>query len=123
MLAFLTPSPLRPGDVTSRGLTAGRGKDGAGEAERRMFGEELKEDLRLCDTGGGSIGRCDVIGVPGVEGAGEATATELLVAGWDRIERSGGAGLPREMRRAGKSILRNFPCEVRVNWPSFVFRL
>jgi putative protein kinase ArgK-like GTPase of G3E family len=46
-----------------------------------MFGDELKEDRRLCDIRGGSIGRCEVIGVPGVEGAGEATATELLVAG------------------------------------------
>jgi hypothetical protein len=74
-----------------------------------MFGEELKDDRRLCDIGGGSIGKCEVMGVPGVEGTGEAIAIELLVAGCDRMERSEGPGLVREIRLAGRSILKNFP--------------
>lgn len=63
------------------------------------------------------MGRFEVIGVPGVEGAGDtiAAAAELGAAGWERIEGSGGAGLLEEMRLAGRSILRNFPWEVRVN--------
>jgi hypothetical protein len=36
-------------------------------------------------------------------------ATELLVAGWDRIDISGGTGLLDEIRLAGRSIFRNFP--------------
>lgn len=82
MLAFLTPSPLRRlGDGTSSGFTAGNGKEGAGDADRRMDGEEPKEDLRLWDTGGGSMGRFEAIGVPGVDGAGDVMAAALLVAG------------------------------------------
>ena len=81
MLAFLTPNPPRIfGDGTSSGLTAGSGRDGAGDAERRIDGEDPNEERRLCDTGGGSIGRFEAIGVPGVEGIGEAIAAELLVA-------------------------------------------
>jgi hypothetical protein len=34
------------------GLTAGKGKDGAGDADRRMDGDEPKEERRLWDTGG-----------------------------------------------------------------------
>lgn len=51
--------------------------DAAGDADRRIEGEE-NDDLRLCDTGGGSIGRFEGFGVPGVDGAGEVTVTELL---------------------------------------------
>lgn len=82
MLAFLTPRPLStPGDGTSRGLTAGSGNEGAGEAERRIDGEDPNEDRRLWDTGGGSMGKFEVIGVPGVDGAGEVIVTELLGGG------------------------------------------
>ena len=125
ILAFFTPSPpRRPGEGTSSGLTAGKGRDGAGEADRRIDGEEPKDERRLCDTGGGSMGKFEVIGVPGVEGAGDTmAAAELGTVGWERIEGSGGAGLLEEMRLAGRSILRNFPWEVRVNCPSFVFKL
>jgi hypothetical protein len=37
------------------GITAGNGMDGAGEADRRMEGDEPKEERRLCDVGGGCI--------------------------------------------------------------------
>lgn len=67
------------------------------------------------------MGRLDAIGVPGVEGAGEAMAIELLCCG--RLVISGGAGLLEEIRLAGKSILRTLPWGVRVNWPSLVFKL
>lgn len=49
MFVFLTASPiaaLRLGDDIS-GRTAGRGKDGAGDADRRKEGEDPKDDLRL----------------------------------------------------------------------------
>ena len=77
MLAFLTPRPPRLGEETSNGLTAGNGRDGAGDADRRMEGDEPNEERRLCETGGGSMGRLEAIGVPGVEGAGEAIAMEF----------------------------------------------
>ena len=121
MLAFFTPSPPRsPGDETSRGLTAGNGMADAGDAERRIDGEEPKEDRRLIVTGGGSIGSGPVFGVPGVEGTGDEIAIELLVD-WFRVPKSGGAGLLDEIRREGISILRNLPWDDSVNCPSFVF--
>lgn len=115
MLAFLTPNPPRIlGDGTSSGLTAGNGREGAGDAERRSDGEDPKEERRLCDTGGGSIGRFEVIGVPGVDGADEVIVAELLVA-WVRLVRSAGAGLLDDIRLAGRSIFMNFPWVVSVN--------
>jgi hypothetical protein len=129
MLVFFTPSPLRPprpptrlGEDVSIGFTAGNGRDGAGDAERRIEGDEPNEDRRLCDTGGGSMGRLEAIGVPGVEGAGEAIAREFAVGCWGRLVISGGAGLLEEIRLAGRSILWIFPCGVNVNWPSLVFK-
>ena len=110
MLAFFTPSPPKIlGDGTSKGLTAGNGREGAGDAERRIDGDEPKEDRRLCETGGGSIGRFEGIGVLGVEGAGEAIIAELLNGGWLLAVSSGGAGLPDDIRLAGRSIFMNFP--------------
>ena len=48
ILAFFTPSPpSRPGEGTSSGLTAGNGKDGAGDADRRIEGDEPKDERRL----------------------------------------------------------------------------
>lgn len=58
----------------SIGRTAGRGIDGAGEAERRIEGEDPKEDRRLCEIAGGFIGRANDVGVPGIEGPGDAGA-------------------------------------------------
>jgi hypothetical protein len=63
------------------------------------------------------------IGVPGVEGPGEETAKELLVDVWFLVPISGGAGLLDDIRLAGRSILMNLPCDVNVNWPSFVFNV
>lgn len=74
MLAFFTPiPPKRPGDAASRGFTAGNGIEGAGEADLRIEGEEPNEERRLRDTGGGSMGRGAVNGVPGVEAPGDDT--------------------------------------------------
>lgn len=60
--------PIRNGfGDFSIGNTAGRGIDGAGEAERRIEGDDPKEDRRLWDIAGGFIGIRDV-GVPGIDG-------------------------------------------------------
>ena len=91
----------------------------AGDAERRIDGEEPKEDRRLRVTGGGSMGSGPVFGVPGVDGTGDEIAIELLVD-WLRIPKSGGTGLLDEIRLDGRSILRNLPWDDSVNWPSFV---
>lgn len=37
------------------GMTAGKGIDGAGEADRRMEGDEPNDERRLCDVGGGCM--------------------------------------------------------------------
>jgi hypothetical protein len=121
MLTFFMPRPPKsPGEDTSSGFTAGSGIAGAGEADRRIDGEEPKEDRRLRETGGGSMGRGAVIGVPGVDGPGDEMAMELDVEDWFRLPRSGGAGLLDEMRRDGRSILWNLPWDESVNCPSFV---
>lgn len=73
---FLTPRPIaafRLGDEISA-RTAGKGNEGAGDAERLNEGEDPNDDLRLPDITGGSIGKGVVKGVPGLEGAGEAIA-------------------------------------------------
>ena len=118
MFVFLTPRPPiapRLGDEISIGLTAGRGSEGAGEAERRIDGEEPNEERRLCDTAGGSIGNEAVMGVPGFDGTGEPTERDVFAFEIDLAPLSGGAGLFDDMRRAGRSILWNFPCVVRLN--------
>jgi hypothetical protein len=108
MLEFFTPIlPRRFGDDDSSGFTAGKGREAAGEADLRIEGEDPKEERRLCDTRGGSIGRVvAVIGVPGVDGTGEPTAIEAA-ADDDcvLVLKSGGAGLFEDMRLAGRSIL------------------
>jgi len=93
-------------------LTAGRGRAGDGDAERRKAetedwaGDPEKEERRLVEKGGGFMGSEMDVGVPGVEGVGEgATGSETWV---DRVVvdtggMSGGAGLP-DIRRGGKSI-------------------
>src|SRR6478752_4250616 len=58
MGAFLTPPragwlPVaRLPMLGELGMTAGRGMEGAGEAERRIDGDEPNDDRRLCDVGG-----------------------------------------------------------------------
>lgn len=67
------------GEETS-GRTAGSGSDGAGEAERRIAGEEPKDERLLEAVAGGSMGRGVVIGVPGFDGAGDAIARPEALA-------------------------------------------
>lgn len=64
---------LRLGEEIS-GRTAGKGREGAGEADRRNEGDEPNDERRLDAMMGGSIGRGVARGVPGLEGAGEAMA-------------------------------------------------
>lgn len=95
----------------SIGITAGRGRDGAGETERRIdiAGDAApKEDLRLwLMVLGGFIGRARDVGVPGQEGTGDPMAFEdVSVANCARNPISGGAGLLEDIRRPGKSIFR-----------------
>ena len=77
MLEFLTPKPIaafKLGEEIS-GRTAGSGSEGAaGDADRRNEGEDPKDDRRLCEIAGGSIGRGVARGVPGFEGEGDAMA-------------------------------------------------
>lgn len=103
------------------GMTAGRGMDGAGEAERRMDGEEPKDERRLCEVGGGCIvGRASDWGVPGIDGTGEPIAMAASAAK-ARPPKSGGAGLFEETRRAGRSILVTLLCWASEKWPSLFF--
>ncbi len=93
------------------GMTAGSGMDGAGEAERRIDGEEPNEERRLCDASGGFIGRASDWGVPGAEGTGDAAAKPDSCETKDaRPPKSGGAGLWEDTRRPGRSILVTLLC-------------
>lgn len=106
------------------GMTAGRGIEGAGEADRRMDGDDPKEERRLCDVGGGCIwGSASDCGVPGIDGTGEPTA-KFESATKDALPpKSGGAGLFDDTRRAGRSILVTLLCCARENWPSLFFNV
>lgn len=42
--------------------------DGAGEADRRIDGDDPKDERRLCDIAGGFIGNARDVGVPGIDG-------------------------------------------------------
>lgn len=57
------------------GMTAGSGMDGLGETERRIewADTEPNEERRLCEVAGGFMGKARDWGVPGADGAGEAT--------------------------------------------------
>ena len=109
MFAFLMPRPgpmpeLRLGD--KEGMTAGNGREGAGETDRRIDGEEPKEDRRLCEVRGGFIATAKEVGVPGADGDGEPNAgagPSLTKNG--RNPNSVGAGLLEEIRLEGRSIL------------------
>ena len=85
--------------------------DGAGEAERRMEGEDPKEDRRLWEIAGGFIGKANDVGVPGIEGPGDAGASDaesrpVCV----RDPGSCGAGLLADIFRPGRSILAILLC-------------
>ena len=77
MLVFLNPPRPENGiGECSIGRTAGKGIEGAGEADLRTDGEEAKDERRLCVNTGGFIGSAKDVGVPGIDadGAGEAGA-------------------------------------------------
>lgn len=111
MLAFFAPSPRTLGEK-SIGLTAGKGRAGDGEVERRIDGDELNELRRLAASMGGFIGSENDVGVPGIDGAGDAvTADESGARLLLRTGKSGGAGLLEEiLLRGGRSILEILPC-------------
>lgn len=93
------------------GMTAGKGIDGAGDADRRIEGEEPNDDRRLWDVGGGCmVGKASDCGVPGIEGTGEPIARLLSPTKEARPPKSGGAGLFDDIRRAGRSILVTLLC-------------
>lgn len=124
MLAFRTERPiaaLRLGEEIS-GLTAGKGNEGAGDADLRKDGDEPKDDRLLESAGGGSMGIGIVNGVPGFEGAGEAIAAPLVLEFDARCPGKSGAGLFEEIRRPGRSILLNLPCVDSVQVPSLSLR-
>lgn len=128
MFAFRTPIAWTLGDV--EGMTAGRGNEGAGETDRRIDLEEPKEDLRLCEVGGGSIGRARLFGVPGADGgasngagAGEPGARALSETNEGRPLKSGGAGLFDDILLAGRSIFATLLCCAKENCPSLVFNV
>jgi hypothetical protein len=122
--AFRTPMvPMLP-ILGEFGITAGRGMDGAGEAERRIDGEEPNDERRLCEVGGGCIlGSARDWGVPGMDGTGEPIASAESPTNETRPPKSGGAGLFEDTRRAGKSILVTLLCWARENWPSLFLRV
>ena len=110
-LAFLIPVTPNGFGEFSIGLTAGKGIDGAGEADRRIDGEEPKDERRLCEIAGGFMGSAKEEGVPGIDGAGE-TGFTTVASSWIGVRepRSGGAGLLEDIRRPGKSILVTLLC-------------
>ena len=89
----------------SIGRTAGRGIEGAGEADLRIDAEEPNDDRRLWEMVGGSIGSRKELGVPGIDGTGDAGLIED--ASGPPIMRgvpSCGAGLSERCLRPGRSI-------------------
>ena len=70
------PAPRYGFGEFSIGRTAGRGIEGAGDADRRIDGDEPKEERRLWVIAGGFIGRAKDVGVPGIEGAGDPGARD-----------------------------------------------
>lgn len=124
MGAFRTPIVPIPPMLGEFGMTAGKGIDGAGEAERRMDGEDPNEVRRLCDVGGACIeGRTSDCGVPGIDGTGEPVAKVDSATKEALPPTSGGAGLFDETRRAGRSILVTLLCCARENCPSLFFNV
>jgi hypothetical protein len=119
--AFLTPIvPMLP-MLGELGMTAGRGMEGAGDADRRIDGDDPNDERRLCEVGGGFIGKAKDCGVPGADGTGDPAARADSRATNDaRPPKSGGAGLFEDTRRAGRSILVTLLCCASENWPSFV---
>lgn len=126
MGALRTPSVpilLKLGEL---GITAGNGIDGAGDAERRMEGDDIapNDERRLFDVGGGCIaGKARDCGVPGIEGTGEPILRAESAANEARTPKSGGTGLFEDIRRAGRSIFVTLLCGSSANLPSLVFNV
>jgi hypothetical protein len=134
ILAFRTPRLAYGFGEASIGITAGSGRDGAGETDRRIdtAGEAApKEDLLLwLIVLGGFIGNAEEVGVPGHEGVGDPIAVpSCSVCSCGRKPVSGGAGLLEEIRRPGRSIFIFMPILFgssllsSVKSPSFVLRV
>ena len=125
MFVFRTPSPDKAGEA--EGITAGSGMEGLGDTDRCRIEFcpicDPKDDLRLCDVGGGFIGKAKDCGVPGADGRGEPSASASISCTNEErwLPRSGGAGLLEEIRRPGKSIFVTLLCCASENVPSFVF--
>lgn len=111
MLVLRTARPIAAFKLgeDSSGRTAGRGSEGAGEADLLTDGEDPKDDRLLVAMTGGSIGRGVVIGVPGFDGAGEAMVKPPTLALDSLCFTSVGAGLAAEILLPGRSILLNLP--------------
>ena len=93
-------------------MTAGKGIEGAGDADRRTVGDPFPNDerrLRLVG-GGGFIGNASDEGVSGADGAGEAARRDVFELDLPLFVRSGGAGLLDVRRLGGRSILDILPC-------------
>lgn len=90
--------------------------DGAGDADRRIEGDDPNDDRRLCEMTGGFIGRASEVGVPGMDGAGDPGAKEAASAArWPRAFMSGGAGLLDDILLPGRSIFVTLLCWRRLN--------
>jgi len=51
---------------------AGKGSAGEGDGDRLIDGDELNEERLLCPFIGGFIGKENDVGVPGIDGTGDA---------------------------------------------------
>jgi hypothetical protein len=92
--------PPKLGDEASNGLTAGNGRDGAGDADRRIEGDEPVPSRSQQSTGNSIAIASPAPSTPGTPMA---------------------SNLPMDL--AGRSILSTFPCGVNVNCPSLVFKV
>lgn len=73
IFAFLTPNPCPGFGDASMGITAGRGIDGAGDADLRIEVDEPNDDLLLwLIVLGGFMGRPWAVGVLGSDGFGDS---------------------------------------------------
>ena len=107
---FRAPRLCNLGD--SIGLMAGSGKAGEGDGDRLSDVDELIDDRLLWAFNGGFIGSENMVGVPGIDGTGEAMPIEVGLSFCSdcRMPMSGGAGLLDVVRRVGgRSIRETLP--------------
>ena len=127
MFVFLMPKPKPPDRLgDAEGITAGSGMvDGLGETDLLGLGPacDPKDDLLLCEVGGGFMGRAKDCGVPGAEGRGDPTASENASAMKDVLDGCPGLVVPdlfEDILLPGKSIFVTLLCWLSENCPSFV---